>query len=175
MTLNATPGDESADALIDRAYFTAWVAAQGYDISSYDVDDDVDPAIRRGSRHLNYDFQWKGDKVNGRSQPQAWPRDRVYDAAGEYVDPDDGIPTEIEQAAAAASYQELISPGSLTPVVTGGQQKKSTQVGPLRKEYFAAPTNANAYKPTLTLVGSLVAGLVLYGSDNALVGVAYRV
>jgi hypothetical protein len=175
MSLNATPGDAAADALIDRTYFTDWAAAQGYDLTGYDPTTKIDPAIRRGSNFLNLNFTWKGTKVNGRLQPQAWPRDDVTDAAGETV-PNDTIPTEIEQAAAMAAYQELKLPGSLSPVVAGGPQVKRTKVGPLEKEFFGAGTDPSSYRATILDLGVLVAGLEeVSGVSSPLAGESFRV
>jgi len=174
MALIVTPGAPDADAMIDRAYFQAWATARGYDISGYNVDTAVDPAIRRGSGFMNVEFDWKGTKVNGRAQPMSWPRDMVYDETGEYV-PNDEIPTEVEQATAYASYQELISPNSLQPTVVGGPQVKRTKVGPLEKEYFSRTADPASYKPTILAIGPLVDGLTEGGgAANSLAGISLR-
>jgi hypothetical protein len=174
MPLNATPGDPAADALITRVYFTDWCAARGYDISAYDPATKIDPAIRRGSMWMNITPRWKGVSVGGRAQPQSWPRDFVYDATGHYVD-NTTIPTEIEMATAAVSYQELIEPNSMNPTVRINNRVKRKKIGPMEKEFFMQPTDPNSYRPMLTLVDNLISGMVEGIGSNPLVGEAFRV
>lgn len=172
MALIVTP-NANADALISRAYFETWAASMGYDISAYDGDTQIDPAIRRGSFYINTSGPYKGYKTGGREQTQAFPRTDLTDGDGEEI-PDDEVPREVEQAAALASYQELLSPGSLNPTVAGGRKVKRTKVGPLEKEYFADDPGSAA--AVVTAVGPLLAGYLEEGTySNPLAGEAYRV
>jgi hypothetical protein len=176
MALIVTPGAPDADAMISLAYFQAYCAGRGYDLSAYDATIKQEPAIRRGSTAMNTSFPWKGTKLNGRAQAQSWPRIGVVDSSGEIVD-SATIPTEVEQAAAEASWQELKKPGVLTPVVTPSAQVKSKQIGPMRKEFFEGSGTPEAARPVMLLVQDLVAGLIASTSAtsaNALVGEAVR-
>jgi hypothetical protein len=173
LVVDATGVNPAADALITRAYFLGWAANQGYDVTAYDPDTKVDPAIRRASVFANMQA-WKGTKVNGRAQTQSWPRIGVVDDQGDEIEIDE-IPAEVQQAVAVATYQELLNPDSLNPVVAGGAKVKSTQVGSLRKEYFAPPSNAEDYRPTMLLFNSLVDGLLnIDTAVNSLVGTSVR-
>ena len=60
-------GLADADALISRDYFETYCEGRGYDLSGYEGDTEVDPAIRRAS-DLFCGMAWKGAKLNGRDQ-----------------------------------------------------------------------------------------------------------
>lgn len=171
MALIVTPGDADADAMISRAYFQDYCAARGYDLADFDEDTEIDPAIRRGSTGLGSGCAWKGQKLNGRSQAQAWPRSGVTDAEGLTVDPET-IPPEIEQATAESSWYEL-TVGPLAPSVAMAGQIKREKTDVLETEYFGA-TTADASRPVLLLVQDIVAGLVSV-TTSSLAGSAVRV
>lgn len=78
--------------------------------------------------------RFPGAKAGGRAQVLEWPREEVLDSNGIAID-DDEVPIEIEHAAYEAALREIISPGSLSPDVSGREIKREKKkLGPLEKE-----------------------------------------
>lgn len=163
-------GLSNADALISRADFEAYATARGYVTSSYDGDDDIDPAIRRASAYLNA-FTWKGYKLNGRDQTMSWPRTGVLDGEDLTV-PSDEVPREVEQASAEAAWYEL-SVGPLSPSLVLTDRVKREKIGSIETEYMDSGTSVDAARPVVMKIRDLVQGLLAMGS-NSLVGTAVR-
>lgn len=113
-----------------------------------------------------------------RTQLRAWPRiGAVYDLGGGVVDPigNDEIPVEVAQATYEAVLQELISPGSLQPVVAPNRTIKKVKVEGAVDVEFANTDNYDQV-PVLTSVEGILVPLlsnVNYGSG--LFARAYRV
>lgn len=176
MTLTVTPGSASADAFVSLDDCTDYCAAKGLTAWTGAADsppDAKEAAIRRATTYLSTAFLWKGSKTNGRSQALAWPRSDVEDAEGETV-ADDEIPVEIVQACCEVAVLELTTPGYTAPNVDlTARVKMESVAGAVSTEYFAAPMNAQAARPAMSIVRDLVSGLVST-SSNALVGVSVR-
>lgn len=175
LTVEDGTGLAAADAFVSVDDCDAYCTAQGLNgwtsaTRSPAADDEA--AIRRATSWLSNSFTWKGYKLNGRSQALAWPRTDVEDEEGEDVASDE-VPAEIVQACCIAAAYERANPGGLSPSVTLQNRVKAKGVGPLRKEFFAAPMTAESARPILTLVNDLIGGL-LSGGNNALVGRAIR-
>lgn len=171
MALTITPGGSSDDAMVSFAAVTAYATAHGL---TWTVDTALgEPAIRRASAWLSTAFSWKGYKLNGRSQSQAFPRIGVVDGEGHDVDPDT-IPVEIQSALCEASVYELANSGGLSPVVVLTDRIKSESIaGAISTEYVVSNMSVEASRPVLLKVRELVSGLVS-GASNPLVGSAAR-
>lgn len=105
-------------------------------------------ALLRGSDYINQRYRQKmksgrwlpmfpGERANGRSQDNEWPRKDAKDYEGNEI-PDDEVPVEVENAAYEAALREAESPGSLSPDYTVTEQVRREKVGPIETEY--APT-----------------------------------
>lgn len=167
LTVETGAGLADADAFVSVADCTTFCEARGltgWTERTSDPDAD-EAAIRRATAWLSSAFTWKGSRTNGRDQALAWPREDVEDGEGEEV-PSDELPVEIVQACCVAAAYERANPGGLTPNVTLTNRVKSKGIGPLRKEYFAAPMSADAVRPVLTQVRDIVSGLLATGSNG---------
>lgn len=166
-------GLSNADAFVSVADCTTYCTNQGLTGWGSTRDADLDEAaIRRATTWLSNSFTWKGSKLNGRAQALAWPRTDVEDEEGEDVASDE-VPAEIVTACCIAASYERANPGGLSPNVTLHNRVKSKGIGPLRKEFFAAPLTADAMRPILTQVTDLISGLQAAGSSS-LVGRVVR-
>lgn len=173
MALTTTAGSATADAFASLATVETYAEAHGKSDWTDSTDDDAkEQAIRRATSWLSTAFTWKGYRTNGRSQALAWPRADVEDAEGEAVSSDE-VPVEIVQACCEAAVYELANPGGLSPTVTLTDRIRSRQIGSMRREFFSAPTTAEAARPVLLKVRELVGGLVAAGS-NPLAGRTLR-
>lgn len=175
LTVEDGAGNAAADAFVSLEACDAYCIAHGladWTGATRSPPEDDEAAIRRATAWLSGAFTWKGSKLNGRSQALAWPRVNVTDEEWNEV-ASDTVPVEIVQACCIAAAYERANPGGLSPAVTIGNRVKSKGVGPLRKEYFAAPMTPEAMRPVLTRVRDVIGGL-LSDSSNSLVGRVVR-
>lgn len=177
MALNVEDGTglPDADAFVSVEDCDAYCEAQGlsdWTSATRSPAEDDEAAIRRATTWLSNTFSWKGSKLNGRAQALAWPRTDVEDGDGEDVASDE-VPVEIVQACCIAAAYERANPGGLTPTVALTDRVKREKVDVLEIEYVTAPANADASRPTLTLVQDMIAGL-LARTTNPLVATAVR-
>jgi len=178
LTVEDGTGLAAADAFVSVATADAYHSARGNSTwvsASSPADTDKEEAIRRASYYLSYAYDWKGYRLQGRSQSLAWPRSYVTDAEGWSVAAD-AVPQEIKDACCEIALRELVTPGSMTPDVTTSTKVKSEQVGPLKVEYLNMNTSAQASVPVLTYVTDLVSGLLADGAgSSALTAEAVRI
>lgn len=119
-------------------------------------------ALVRASFYIDgaYGKWFDGTKAGGRAQVLAWPRTSATDREGQSVT---GIPNEIIYATYEAALQELISPGSMTPVVIPGAVKKRVRVeGTVEVEYATGPGVGTVadQRPVATVIDGLLFGLL---------------
>lgn len=157
-------GKSDADAAVSRDEFKAYCAKRGYDVSTYDDETKVDPAIRRGTTYVSTGFDWPGYKVNRRAQSLAWPRYDVFDQDGEAI-PSDSVPSEFRQAVMEAAWYELAT-GPLLPAVTLTERVKREKVGDIEVEYATAASTADASRPSVPMIDTLVSGLLASGGSE---------
>lgn len=120
----------------DDAGFAQWLTDNGLTAPAGSV-----PAARnRGSAFVDtYEPKFPGTRTGGYAQGRAWPRTGATTYYGEVI-PSDVIPVPVVQASYYAAYQELQSPGSLSPVVVGSETVKREKVGSLEVEYASGTT-----------------------------------
>lgn len=142
--------------------FTAYAVAQGYVIPAGTADAAITAARQRGSMAIDrYEPQFSGRRTGGYAQDRAWPRTGAMTYYGETI-PSDIIPQPIIDASYEASFLELITPGSLSPVVTGNSIAKREKVGELEVEYAVSSNSATnddvvaASTPVVTLIEGLL-------------------
>lgn len=176
LTVEDGTGLADADAFVSVADCTAYCEAQGltdWTGAARSPAEDDEAAIRRATTWLSSSFTWGGSRTNGRDQALSFPRIDLTDAGDEDVASDE-VPVEIVQACCIAAAYERTNPGGLSPTVTLGGRVKAKRVGPLGKEYFAAPMTAEAMRPVLTQVRDMVSGL-MGTSSVAYAGRAVRI
>lgn len=91
----------------------------------------------RGSAYLDgaYEALWTGNRTDGVSQADAWPRTgatlNCVTAIG-----DDVVPLAIVNASYRAAYLEAATPGVLSASFNAGQRVKRSKVDVIEEEYF---------------------------------------
>jgi hypothetical protein len=166
-------GMSNADALISVAFADTYHADRGN--SAWTGDATVkEPAIRRATSYISTAYTWQGWKRMGRPQSLAWPRTGVIDREGWGV-AFDSVPIEIQRATAEVALRELVTPGIMDPDYYAADQVKSRKAGDTQEVYVLSGITAQSSRPILLIVRDLIAPLVKIGSDNCLVGSAYRV
>jgi hypothetical protein len=122
----------------DNAGFTAYATAAGYVFPGAVTEDQKTAARQRGSLVIDrYEPRFSGTRTGGFAQERAWGRTGATTYYGEAI-PDGTIPVAIINASYEAAFIELISPGSLSPVVTGSSTAKRKKVGPIEVEYSSS-------------------------------------
>ncbi len=144
----------------DNAAFTAYAAAAGYVFPDGTTDDQKTAARQRGSLVIDrYEPKFSGTRTGGFAQERAWPRTGGTTYYGEAIGAD--IPAAIVNASYEAAFLELVTPGSLSPVVTGSATVKREKVGQIEVEYAASTTTSVAElvgmaMPVVTLIEGLL-------------------
>ena len=156
LTVEDGTGLADADALVALAYVDDYHTAFG-NSAWIGGDADKEAAVRRASAYLSHSVQWKGYRLNGRSQALSWPRTGVYDGEAHEV-PSDEVPEEVQQATAEIALRELTNPGLMSPDVTPADQKVLVAVEGIRWEK-TGERGAEAKRPVLLLVRDLLNGL----------------
>lgn len=136
--------------------FTAWAAENGLTVP----DGNVTAARQRGSAYIDgrYEVRFPGARTGSYSQERSWPRTGAETYYGEAI-PSNVIPDPVIWASYTAAFQELTSPGSLTPVIIGSSTVKREKVGPLETEYAVATTQAEIVAmatPVVTAIDGLL-------------------
>jgi len=109
--------------------------------------DEKAAAIRRAQVYID-SFSWQGQKAQGRSQSNEWPRSFAQDRDGFQIDAQE-IPHEIETATGFLAIVEAATPGTLSPEVTLSQIATSETVGPISVE-FAETSGTESARPVIT-------------------------
>ena len=164
LTVETGSGLSDADALISLAACDAYHSAMGN--ASWDgADADKETAIRRATSFLCNAYSWAGIRTHGRLQALAWPRSGCIDVEGCIISPSI-IPVEVTNACAEIALRELTSPGSMSPDVVTAQAVKREKVGSIETEYTGNATSAFAQRPTLLMVGEMLAPFIAGGRSD---------
>lgn len=144
----------------DNAGFTAYAAAAGYVFADGTTDDQKTASRQRGSLVIDrYEPRFSGTRAGGFAQERAWPRTGATTYCGEAIGAD--IPAAIVNASYEAAFLELVSPGSLSPVVTGATTVKREKVGQIEVEYStSSSTNIGELVALATPVVTMIEGLL---------------
>lgn len=173
LTVEDGSGVADADALITLAFADTYHASLGNTTWTGDDTSIKEPAIKRATAFISNSFNWKGYRVNGRSQALAWPRSGVIDSEG-YGILSTEIPIELQNAVAEIALRELVTPGAMNPDFTQSAMVKREKVGPLEVEYLNASTSAEAQRPVLLAVRDMIGQFLVNGGTNKLSGRAIR-
>lgn len=103
-----------------------------------------------------------GEKTGGRAQVLEWPRTGAVDYAGNDID-SATVPIEVEYATYEAALRELVSPGSLSPDFTPGEQVKREKVDVIEVEYVAPPATVDGVpnRPVIPAIDEIIAPVLL--------------
>lgn len=139
----------------DDAGFTAWAIEAGLTVPAGSI-----PAARqRGAVFIDgYEPRFPGVRSGGYDQERAWGRDGAVTRYGQTI-PDGVIPIAIVTASYYAAFEELTTPGSLSPVVLGSDTIKREKVGTLEVEYAVGSNSeeiAAMSKPSVTAIDALL-------------------
>lgn len=128
----------------NRESFGQYVTDHGYVIPESATDAQIAAAMLRGSLVIDrYEPKFSGARTGGYDQARAWPRTGAVTNYGQAI-PADDTPKPIIDASYEASFLELITPGSLSPVVMGNAVTKREKVGELEVEYAVSSSNSSA-------------------------------
>lgn len=127
-------------------------------------------ALLRGSEYVDQNFRssFPGFKAGLREQVREWPRTFAHDIEGLTI-PSDQVPVEVENATYEAALRELVTPGSLFPDFTPGQQQKRVKVGPIEVEN-TGPLGVRSVKPILTIVQGILQPILTGRANSSLAG-----
>lgn len=141
--------------------FEQYATDHGYELPQGSTDAQIAAAMLRGSLVIDrYEPKFSGIRTGEYDQERAWPRTGAVTYYGQPI-PADAIPQPIINASYEASFLELTTPGSLSPVVTGNAVTKREKVGELEVEY-AVPSNSSsadvvsAATPVVTIIEGLL-------------------
>ena len=143
----------------DNAGFTTYAIEQGATLPAGATADQITAARQRGAMVVDRaEPRFTGTRTGGYAQERAWPREGAITAWGETI-ASSVIPEPIIRAGYEAALIELVSPGSLSPVVIGNAIAKREKAGSLEVEYAAAGTPADliaAAIPVVTTIDGLI-------------------
>lgn len=141
--------------------FVQYVTDHGYVLPEDATDAQVAAAMLRGSLVIDrYEPKFSGTRTGGYDQTRAWPRTGAVTCYGQAI-PADATPRPIIEASYEASFLELITPGSLSPVVTGTAVTRREKVGELEVEYAVSSSGSSAdivaaATPIVTMIEGLL-------------------
>jgi len=125
-----------ANSYNDVATFRTYALDRGYDFSSK-TDDELSPSLIKGWEYTDSRFNYKGSRLNGRTQTTEFPRTNFYDCEGNAIE---GIPFETKEAHLEYSIREA-NGVTLQDDTTqeGNLTKIKKKIGPLEKEFEYSP------------------------------------
>lgn len=124
--------------------FVQFATDHGYVFPEGVTDTLIAAAMLRGSLVIDrYEPKFSGARTGGYDQARAWPRTGAVTNYGQAI-PADDTPRPIIEASYEASFLELITPGSLSPVVMGNAVTKREKVGELEVEYAVSSSKSSA-------------------------------
>ncbi|UXN58273.1 DnaT-like ssDNA-binding protein [Phyllobacterium zundukense] len=141
--------------------FEHYATDHGYVIPEGTTDAQIAAAMLRGSLVIDrYEPKFSGTRRGGYDQSREWPRTGVVTYYGQAI-PSEAIPQPIIDASCEASFLELSTPGSLSPVVTGNSVTKREKVGELEVEYAVSSGSSSAdvvaaATPVVTIIEGLL-------------------
>lgn len=132
-------------------------------------------ALLRASDYVDIMFrdQFPGEKTGLRTQEREWPREWAFDKDGEAIGVNE-IPVEVINATYEAALRELVAPGSLMPDVTLGKQIKSASVDGAVSVEYAGATGLQGMRPTVSVVGGILAPILTGYARSSIAGQAVR-
>lgn len=141
--------------------FVQYATDHGYAFPEGATDTQIAAAMLRGSLVIDrYEPKFSGARTGGYDQARAWPRTGAVTNYGQAI-PADDTPKPIIDASYEASFLELITPDSLSPVVTGNAVTKREKVGELEIEYAVSSSSSAAdvvafATPVVTMIEGLL-------------------
>lgn len=144
-----------------REGFEQYAAEHGYIIPEGATGAQIAAAMLRGSLVIDrYEAKFSGARTGGYDQERAWPRTGAVTCYGQAI-PADDTPRPIIEASYEASFLELITPGSLSPVVAGNAVTRREKVGELEVEYAVSSSSSSAdvvaaATPVVTVIEGLL-------------------
>jgi len=141
--------------------FVQYATDHGYELPQGATDAQIAAAMLRGSLVVDrYEPKFSGMRTGGFDQARAWPRTGAVTCYGQAI-PSDAIPQPIIDASYEASFLELITPGSLSPIVTSISVTKREKVGELEVEYAVSSSSSSAdvvaaATPVVTIIEGLL-------------------
>ncbi|UXN64415.1 hypothetical protein N8E89_00555 [Phyllobacterium sp. A18/5-2] len=141
--------------------FVRYATEHGYVFPEGATDAQMAAAMLRGSLVIDrYEPKFSGARTGGYDQARAWPRTGAVTNYGQAI-PADDTPRPIIEASYEASFLELITPGSLSPVVMGNGVTKREKVGELEVEYAVSSSSSVAdvvafATPVVTMIEGLL-------------------
>ena len=141
--------------------FVQYATDHGYVFPEGTTDAQIAAAMLRGSLVIDrYEPKLSGARTGGYNQTRAWPRTGAVTCYGQAI-PADDTPKPIIEASYEASFLELMTPGSLSPVVTGNAVAKREKVGELEVEYAVLSSSSAAdvvaaATPVVTMIEGLL-------------------
>lgn len=156
-----TAGSPDRVQYVSAAEATSYHTARG-NTAWTGTDDVKNAALIRASQAIDamYGSKFPGQKMGGRDQQLAWPREMwdssfVTDNEGFDI-PNDEIPQEICDATCEAALRELTDPGSMMPDLERGGAVTKLAAGSVEIDYA---TNAPA-KTTFSIIDGILSGLL---------------
>lgn len=117
-----------------RGQGSRWSAVSDQEAALQRATDYIDQRYREKLKSGRWASMFTGERTNGRSQENEWPRTGAQDYEGNEI-PDDEVPKEVEHAAYEAALLEGEEAGSLSPQYTATEQVTSETVGPISVKY----------------------------------------
>jgi hypothetical protein len=141
--------------------FEQYATDHGYVIPEGTTEAQIAAAMLRGSLVIDrYEPKFSGTRTGGYDQSRAWARTGAVTYYGQAI-PSNAIPQPIIEASYEASFLEVITPGSLSPVVTGNSIAKREKVGELEVEYAVSSGSSSAdVVAASTPVATIIEGLL---------------
>jgi hypothetical protein len=151
-----------ANSYITVAEFTAYHASRDNVYTA--TDSKIETALVRAADYLDQRFNFRGQKLTGRSQTTMWPRMSCWDNSNYPVN---GIPVEVKDSQAEYALRALtaaLNPDPTSDATGAAVQAKLEVVGPIKEETtfvsgatFQIP-NYPAADLKLTRAGLVVSG-----------------
>ncbi len=126
-----------ANSYATVAEFIAYWANRGEDYSTTPTTAEIEAYLVKGWQYTDTRFDYKGSKLNGRTQTTEFPRINLYDCEGSAID---DIPYEIKNAQIEYAKRELdgvVLQGDSSQ--EGNLTKIKKKIGPLEKEFEYSP------------------------------------
>jgi len=114
--------------------FSAYVAENGYTLP--DPLGSITAARQRGSAYIDsvYGSRFTGSPTGGIEQERAWPRTDAEDIYENDIG-SSSIPSRVIHASYEAAFLELVTPGSLSALVTENEKVKRLKAGSVEIEF----------------------------------------
>lgn len=163
-------GVDGANSYLSQLEFKEYADSRGL---SYEgkTGPEIESALIRATAWIDatYRSRWPGTRLNGRSQPLAWPRSEATDADGEEI-AEDEVPQEVLDATAEAAFRELTDSGSLSPDLERGGDIRRLKAESVEIEY----STTAATKTTFSVIDGILSGLLAGVASSGFTALAVR-